>query len=70
MCGRPEVFDGGQLCADCAWMAGDELEAVRLKLVTREEARRLLGLRARRPRASAYTAERAGAAGSRAVEVA
>jgi len=25
MCGRPEVFDGGGLCADCAWMAGDEL---------------------------------------------
>ena len=23
MCGRPEVFDGGELCADCAWMAGD-----------------------------------------------
>jgi hypothetical protein len=25
MCGRPEVFDGGELCADCGWMAGDEL---------------------------------------------
>jgi hypothetical protein len=21
ICGRPEVFDGGELCADCAWMA-------------------------------------------------
>jgi hypothetical protein len=50
--------------------AGEVLEAVRLKLVTREEARRLLGLRARRARARACTAERAGAAGSRAVEVA
>jgi hypothetical protein len=24
MCGRPEVFDGGGLCADCAWMADGE----------------------------------------------
>ena len=22
-CGRPEVFDGGWLCADCAWIRGD-----------------------------------------------
>jgi len=50
--------------------AGEVLEAVRLKLVTREEARRLLGLRARRARARACTAERSGAAGIRAVEVA
>ena len=50
--------------------AGEVLEAVRLKLVTREEARRLLGLPARRARARVRTAERAGAAGSRAVEVA
>jgi hypothetical protein len=50
--------------------AGEVLEAVRLKLVTREEARRLLGLPARRARARACTAERAGVAGSRAVEVA
>jgi hypothetical protein len=50
--------------------AGEVLEAVRLKLVTREEARRLLGLRARRARSRACTAERSGAAGSRAAEVA
>jgi hypothetical protein len=50
--------------------AGEVLEAVRLKLVTREEARRLLGLPARRARVRAGTAERAGATGSRAVEVA
>jgi hypothetical protein len=36
--------------------AGDVLEAVRLRLVTREEARRLLGLRARpSPRAARLT---------------
>jgi hypothetical protein len=24
-CGRPLVFDAGELCVECAWMAGDEL---------------------------------------------
>lgn len=23
-CGRPLVFDGGQLCEECAWMRGKE----------------------------------------------
>jgi hypothetical protein len=25
MCGRPEVFDGGELCADCSWIDGDKV---------------------------------------------
>jgi hypothetical protein len=25
-CGRPEVVDGGELCADCAWMAASSEE--------------------------------------------